>query len=95
VPTWERTARFDRDWDQLDGAERARFRQAAGRFVEDLKSGHFRHGLRVKGVEGADSVLEMSWAPDGRATFEYGPSGPAGAHVIWRRIGRHDILRRP
>jgi len=95
VPTPERTARFDRDWDQLDGAERARFRQAAGRFVEDLRIGRFRRGLRVKGVGGADGVFEMTWAPDGRATFEYGPGRPSGAHVIWRRIGRHGILRRP
>jgi len=95
VPTWERAARFDRDWGQLGGADRARFRQAAGRFVEDLETGRFRGGLRVKGVGGADGVFEMTWAPDGRATFEYGSGGSSGAHVIWRRVGRHDILRRP
>jgi hypothetical protein len=38
----------------------------------------------------------MSWAPDGRATFEYGEQMIAGeAHVIWRRIGRHDVFRAP
>ena len=95
MPTWERTARFDRDWDQIDSAERARFRRAAGHSVEDLKTGRFRRGLRVKGVGGTDGVFEMTWAPDGRATFEYGVSGPSSTHVIWRRIGRHEILRQP
>jgi hypothetical protein len=38
----------------------------------------------------------MSWAPDGRATFEYGPEArPREAHIIWRRIGTHSIFRQP
>jgi hypothetical protein len=36
----------------------------------------------------------MTWAPHGRATFQYGPSHGQGAHVIWRRIGTHNIFRR-
>jgi hypothetical protein len=95
VPTWERTARFDRDWDQLSADERARFRRVAHVFVADLRSGQLRAGLRVKRVEGTEAVFELTWAPDGRATFEYGAGGAAGPHVIWRRVGRHDILRRP
>jgi hypothetical protein len=95
VPTWERTARFDRDWQRLSVDERARFRQVARTFVVDLRSGHLRAGLRVKRVEGTDAIFEMNWAPDGRATFEYGAGGLVGPHVIWRRVGRHDILRRP
>jgi hypothetical protein len=95
VPTWERTATFDRDWASLSPAHRARFRKAARAFVVDLRSGRFRAGLRVKRVEGTRDIFEMTWAPDGRATFEYGPRGPAGPHVIWRRVGRHDILGHP
>ncbi len=38
----------------------------------------------------------MTWAPDGRATFRYGPEQVEGEpHVIWRRIGDHDIFDRP
>jgi hypothetical protein len=37
----------------------------------------------------------MTWAPDGRATFQYGESQGVGAHVIWRRIGSHKVFRRP
>lgn len=65
------------------------------RFDADLAAGSFRPGLRVKRVEGTDSIFEMTWAPDGRATFEYGTSEGRGAHVTWRRIGRHDVFRRP
>jgi hypothetical protein len=33
---------------------------------------------------------EMTWAPDGRATLEYGTERrPGEPHVIWRRIGTH------
>lgn len=95
MPTWERTARFDRDWEHLPADDRARFHRAVRSFVADLRSDRFRAGLRVKRVEGTGAVFEMTWAPDGRATFEYGAGGPAGRHVVWRRVGRHDILRRP
>ena len=95
MPTCERSARFDRDWQALGSDDRARFREAVRHFVADLQVERFRAGLRVKHVQGTDDVFEMTWATDGRATFQYGPRGRAGAHVIWRRIGRHDVLRRP
>jgi hypothetical protein len=95
VPSYERTRRFERDWKALDESDRERFRTAFTRFDADLAAGRFRRGLRVKRIQGTDSIFEMTWAPDGRATFEYGTSAGKGAHVIWRRIGRHDIFRRP
>ena len=95
MPTWERTGRFDRDWARLAADDRARFRSAVGHLIEDLGGGSFRTALRVKRVQGTDDVFEMNWSPDGRATFEYGTGSDDGAHVIWRRIGRHDVLRRP
>jgi len=65
-------------------------------FVADLASGQFRSALRVKGVRGATGVFEMTWAPNGRATFEYGAEiNRSEPHVIWRRIGTHDIFDRP
>jgi hypothetical protein len=95
VPSYERTRRFDRDLDDLTSAQRRRFAVAFERFDADLLKGRFRSSLRVKRVEGTDSVFEMTWAPDGRATFEYGVSQGAGAHVIWRRIGTHKVFKRP
>jgi len=41
-------------------------------------------------------VWELTFAPDGRATFEYGDEvRPGDAHVIWRRIGDHSIFADP
>lgn len=66
-------------------------------FIADLsRDGHFRKGLRVRGVQGARNVYEMTWAPNGRATFEYGDERIEGEpHVVWRRVGTHDIFDRP
>jgi hypothetical protein len=51
---------------------------------------------RVKRVQRYPDVWEMTWAADGRATFEYGQEIHAGEpHIIWRRIGTHDIFRQP
>jgi hypothetical protein len=95
VPSHARTRQFDRDWKRLAAAERHRYRLAFRKFDTDLDAGRFRAGLRVKGVQGAPGVFEMSWAPNGRATFEYGSSQGAGPHVIWRRIGSHAVLEAP
>jgi hypothetical protein len=54
-------------------------------FVADLKKGKgSRKGLRVNGVQGADGVFEMTWAKDGRATFQYGPElRPKDPDIVW------------
>jgi hypothetical protein len=44
----------------------------------------FRKGLRIKGVRGAQGMFEMTWGPDGRATFTYGPEvHPGDPHIVW------------
>jgi len=96
VPTFAQADRFQRDFAKLTAAQKAAFRAAAAKFVADLPSGSFRPGLRVKGVQGAAGVFEMTWADDGRATFEYGAVVREGeTHIVWRRIGTHDIFSRP
>ena len=95
MPTYERTRRFDRDLSVLTQAQRQRFRGAVVKFVADLGAGRFRKGLRVRGIEGAPGIFEMTWAPDGRATFQYGESRGSGPHVIWRRVGTHDEFGEP
>jgi hypothetical protein len=56
----------------------------------------FPSGLRVHRVQGAAGVWEITFAPDGRATFEYGPELVSGeAHVVWRRVGDHGVLGDP
>jgi hypothetical protein len=90
-------ARFGEDFDALLPKEQDAFLRAASQFVDDMKSGAgFRKGLRVKGVRGAPGIFEMTWADDGRATFEYGePVIPGESHVVWRRVGTHAIFGRP
>lgn len=96
MPTYDRTASFIRDYEALDPEQRAAFRRAVVRFIEDLPTGRFRKGLRVKGIKGAPGLFEMTWADNGRATFEYGDQLSEGEpHIIWRRIGTHDVFDAP
>lgn len=97
MPTFDLTQVFNKDFAALDRLDQERFRRAVKAFVEDLQAKRgFRPGLRVKGVQGARGVFEMTWAPDGRATFQYGEELYDGEpHVIWRRVGTHDIFGRP
>lgn len=97
MPTYATRPRFERDLATLTPEQRQHFREVVGRFVADLDAGRgFRPGLRVKSVQASPGVFEMTWAPDGRATFEYGePIRLGESHVVWRRVGTHDIFIRP
>lgn len=94
MPTYVRLPRFVKDYVRLSRAQQRQFQDAVAKFVEDLERGEgFRPGLRVKGVQGSPGVFELTWADDGCATFSYGDSIREGEpHVIWRRVGTHDIL---
>ncbi len=97
MPTFERTARFLREFTKLTPEQQGQFLDAVGLLVTDLRAKALpRPSLRVKRVQGTDDIWELSWAADGRATFQYGPERLAGhAHVQWRRIGSHAILNEP
>lgn len=96
MPTYARTDSFKRDHASLTADQKAAFRQAVAHVIEDLRTGKLRKGSRVKGVKGAKNIYEMTWAGDGRATFQYGsPEIEGETHVIWRRIGTHAIFEDP
>jgi hypothetical protein len=97
LPTFERLASFLRDFDALAPDQKADFLRAVVMFVADLRGGKgFRKSLRVKKMTGYDDVWELTWGSDGRATFEYGqPIKEGHPHVRWRRVGTHDIFKRP
>ena len=97
MPTYAWLARFATDFGALSPDQQAAFLIAVSQFVDDLQRGRgFRKGLRVKGVKGAGGIFEMTWADNGRATFEYGePVREGEAHIVWRRIGTHAIFTEP
>jgi hypothetical protein len=97
LPTYAWLARFRSDFEQLTPTQQAAFLAAVAQFVDDLQNGRaLRKGLRVKGIQGARGVFEMTWVPDGRATFEYGkPRTPGATHVVWRRVGTHAVFKQP
>ena len=94
---------FRRDWQRLSPSERQlvrsilpAFNAACDRFAVD-PSARWPAALRVKDVEGAPGIMEMTWSfsgPDGRATFEW-TTIDAALGVRWRRIGGHAIFKRP
>lgn len=80
-------------------AMRDAFKHARDELTEALDSGGpaaIPGKLRIKGVQGHPGVFEMTYSGDGRATFSYGDQiKPGKAHIIWRRVGTHDIFKRP
>ena len=88
-----------RDYARLTRQQQDRFDRRREEFVVDLlemetdpRAG-FRPALRVKKVQGQPGLFEMTWAPDGRATFSMGrPVIEGKRHIVWRRVGDHSIL---
>lgn len=100
MPTFDATETFQRDYGRLSEPDKQRFLVAMRAFVADLQAiengsiDRFRPGLRVKRVQGFSGVWELTWAPDGRATFSYGDQIQTGlTHIQWRRCGSHSIFR--
>jgi hypothetical protein len=101
---WQSTPAFDADLRRLSPNELLRFRKvvretfvpAAERIAAD-PAARWPASLRVKAVEGAPGIWEMTWSfsgPDGRATFEW--TTDAGERAVrWRRVGGHGIFKDP
>ena len=89
MPTRDVLASFWRDWERLTPEQQRAFKTALQKFIADLRTGHFRSGLRVKRVQGAEEILELTWAKDGRATFQYGDELKAGEGAHHLAAGRH------
>lgn len=98
MPTHDELPLFLREYRKLGQHQQTLFLAAVDEMVEDLKARvPFRASLRVKGVTDHPGIFEMTWEmPNGRATFSYGPEVVSGeTHIIWRRIGGHEILNNP
>ena len=95
MPTYDALARFLDDYQHLDRRKQREFLAAKNQLVAALGARRPPPpSLRVKRVQNMPGVWELSWAADGRATFQYGRERISGEpHIIWRRIGSHDIFR--
>ena len=101
---YERTERFKRDYRKLPEEQREEFKRIVlGYFQPALEGRESDPGkcwppaLRVKGVEGAPGVWEMTWSftdPEGRATWEWIKIDGETA-IRWRRVGSHAIFGEP
>jgi hypothetical protein len=103
--TYGQTDRFKSDVKRLSAPEKQTFRRvvrekfipAAERVAADPGAARWPTSLRVKDVEGAPGIWEMTWSfsgPDGRATFEWREfNGEPG--ILWRRVGGHEIFANP
>ena len=94
---------FKADYRRLSAADQATFKRALSAFVAACDryaadpSTAWPASLRVRKVESAPGIWEMTWSfsgPDGRATYEWVEVGGSLA-VRWRRIGDHRIFRKP
>jgi hypothetical protein len=97
MPTREVWSIFWDDYERLTPEEQRRFLRVLQRFIDDVDRGEFRASLRVKPMVDHPGVWELTWeGANGRATFSYGPERILGKrHIIWRRIGGHEIYRQP
>jgi hypothetical protein len=98
------TPAFDGDYRRLKPEHQATFREAVktkfapacARIAADPAAG-WPKSLRVKAVQGAPGVLEMTWSfagPDGRATFELVLTD-GELMCRWRRVGGQDVFKAP
>jgi len=98
VPTFDRLALFKREYRKLTPEQKARFKTAVAKLVAALQQTPptLPGDPLVHPLAGHHGVYELRFAPDGRATFTLGLSVRGSEpHVIWRRIGGHDVLHRP
>ncbi len=101
---YETTPAFDGDYRRLKPehlkafreAVRTKFIPACDALIAD-PAAIWPKSLRVKPVQGAPGVLEMTWSfasPDGRATFEL-LTIDGELRCRWRRVGDHDVFKSP
>jgi hypothetical protein len=98
MPTHDEDDSFWRDWRRLNREQRLAFRKAAAALNADLAADSgIRPSLRAHPMVGNSGIWELTWeGEDGRATFRFGPEKvPGQRHVIWRRVGGHEIYQEP
>ncbi|MEV5240177.1 hypothetical protein AB0K89_13865 [Streptomyces cinnamoneus] len=95
MPTYETLPRFTTDLDRLTPEQRRRFRQTVAAFIEDLRAGSFRAGLRIKRVRCVPGVYELTGPATAGPPGNTAPNAYTAPSVVWRRIGTHAIPTGP
>lgn len=101
---FETTPAFDADYRRLKPEHRETLRRVLrNKFIPACDalaadpSTAWPRSLRVKAIQGAPGILEMTWSfasPDGRATFEL-VTVEGEFRCRWRRIGDHSVFSAP
>lgn len=78
--------RFDKDYKSLPDAIKDMVDTKLGLFM----SNHRHPSLRVKKMEGTETIWEMRVTSNYRITFKN-----EGEIIVLRRVGTHDVLNRP
>jgi hypothetical protein len=93
MPTYDQDERFRHEYHRLRRAEQQLFNRAVKEFVAALKDQRPPpKKLGIERYERQSGVYEFHWSATGRALFRYGPEKtPGEPHVIWLRIGGHEI----
>ncbi len=81
-----RTERFKKDFQRLPPEIQDRCEKA----LRLLISNRSHPSLRIKKMEGAPGIWEMRVTDDYRITWQF-----AGAGILLRRVGTHNVLRQP
>jgi hypothetical protein len=105
LPTYEADNHFRRDYERLRHDQQSQFKRALEEFIKVLRDWEregrlgapvFPAHLGVKPmVHQRMVIMEFAWAPDGRCTWTYGRPRQQRFHIVWRRIGTHDIYGDP
>lgn len=107
MPTFGRRLRFENDYRRLRPAERLLFLATRDEFRDALLRWEAQgcrpnvppcpDHLQVQDVKGHAGIWEITWEKhNGRATWEFGDQiFPGLVHIIWRRVGGHDIYNDP
>lgn len=107
MPTYGRYRRFVNEYLRLAPWQRKLFLGARTEFKDALLRWEaqgcrqfpppFPDALQVQDVNGHPGIWGLTWEKkDGRCTWEFGDQvKPGMAHVVWRRIGGHEIFKDP
>lgn len=85
---------FMREWRKLKPSEQRLFETAWRAIVTNLKAGKGLPAPPLVEKMSSLDIYEVRWAPNGRATFHIDRQDGEDV-IIWRRIGDHEIYKRP